>query len=64
MLKVTIETEDMSVMLKDNDAYSIEDCNDMLETVKFTIFGVRESEEEAIYIQQDQPHDHIQHEGM
>jgi hypothetical protein len=36
MLKVTIETGDMSVMLKDNDAYSIEDCNDMLEAVKFT----------------------------
>jgi len=64
MLKVTIETGDMSVMLKDNDAYSIEDCNDMLEAVKFTIFGVRESEEEAIYIEQDQPQDHIQHEGM
>ena len=70
MINVTIENEDLSITIKDNDAYSIEDCVEVLSRALTAVFGediellVDTGDDEAVYIEQDQPHDHVVHEGM
>jgi len=71
MLNVTRENEELSVTMKDADAYSIEDCVDLLSRAVSAVWGEDIElkidlfeDDKAIYIEQDQPKDHIQHEGM
>jgi hypothetical protein len=70
MINVTIENEDLSITIKDNDAYSIEDCVEVLSRALTAVFGediellVDTGDDETVYIEQDQPHDHVVHEGM
>ena len=70
MLKVTVESDTMSVMVKDKDAESSEDCINLMSIVLNQMFNesielyTYEPEDGSIYIEQDQPKDHIQHEGM
>ena len=70
MLKVTVESDTMSVMVKDKDAESSEDCINLMSIVLNQMFNesielyTYEPEDGSIYIEQDQPKDHIEHEGM
>lgn len=71
MLNVTLENEELSITMKDNDAYSIEDCVDLLSRAVSAVWGEDIElkidlceDDKAIYIEQDQPKDHIEHEGM
>jgi len=70
MLKVTVESDTMSFMVKDKDAESSEDCINLMSIVINQMFneGIElytyEPEDGSIYIEQDQPKDHIEHEGM
>jgi len=70
MLKVTVESDTMSIMVKDKDAESSEDCITLMSIVLNQMFNesielyTYEPEDGSIYIEQDQPKDHIQHEGM
>lgn len=70
MLKVTVESDTMSLMVKDKDAESSEDCINLMSIVLNQMFNesielyTYEPEDGSIYIEQDQPKDHIQHEGM
>ena len=66
MLKVKIETDDLSVELKDSHCDASEENAQLLfKGILQLVFGVEESESpDAIYIEQNQPKDHIQHEGM
>lgn len=70
MLKVTVESDTMSMMVKDKDAESSEDCINLMSIVLNQMFNesielyTYEPEDGSIYIEQDQPKDHIQHEGM
>ena len=70
MLKVTVESDTMSMMVKDKDADSSEDCINLMSIVLNQMFNesielyTYEPEDGSIYIEQDQPKDHIQHEGM
>lgn len=70
MLKVTVESDTMSLMVKDKDADSSEDCINLMSIVLNQMFNesielyTYEPEDGSIYIEQDQPKDHIQHEGM
>tara|TARA_A200000159_G_scaffold145491_1_gene151120 strand:+ start:991 stop:1200 length:210 start_codon:yes stop_codon:yes gene_type:complete len=69
MIKVTVELEDMQMMIKDNDAYTVEDATDLASRAMTIVFGedielVAVTEDDNIYIQTDVPRDNIQHEGM
>ena len=66
MLKVKIETDDLTVELKDSHCDSTEENAQLLwNSLLQLVFGVEESESpDIIYIEQNQPKDHIQHEGM
>lgn len=66
MLKVKIETDDLLVEVKDTHCDATEDNAQLLwQSLLQLVFGVEESESpDAIYIEQNQPKDHIQHEGM
>lgn len=70
MLKVTVESDTMSLMVKDKDADSSEDCINLMSIVLNQMFNesielyTYEPEDGSIYIEQDQPKDHIEHEGM
>ena len=70
MLKVTVESDTMSFMVKDKDAESSEDCINLMSIVLNQMFneGIElytyEPEDGSIYIEPDQPKDHIEHEGM
>jgi len=66
MLKVKIETDDLLVEVKDTHCDATEENAQLLwQSLLQLVFGVEESESpDAIYIEQNQPHDHIQHEGM
>ena len=82
MINVTIENEELSITIKDNDAYSIEDCVDLLSRAATAVFGeciellldnadptewvedANLNRDKTIYIEKNQPHDHVVHEGM
>ena len=72
MIKVTIENEDLLVAIKDNDAWTVEDACDLISRAMTNVYGydieveivASKQEDTSIYIEQDQPKDHIQHEGM
>ena len=66
MLKVKIETDDLLVEVKDTHCDATEENAQLLwQSLLQLVFGVEESESpDAIYIEQNQPKDHIQHEGM
>lgn len=69
MIGITVETDDMKIMIKDNDAYTIEDAVDLTSRAMSIQFGedVELSfiqEDDNIYIQKNPPRDNIQHEGM
>ena len=69
MIKITVELEDMQMMIKDNDAYTVEDAADLASRAMTIVFGedvelVAVTEDDNIYIQTDVPRDNIQHEGM
>jgi len=69
MIKVTIETDDMSYTVKDKNAESKDDCLILMTVAMDNAFGGvnmlhLDEEDTPIYIEQNQPKDHIQHEGM
>jgi hypothetical protein len=69
MIKVTVELEDMQMMIKDNDAYTVEDAADLASRAMTIVFGedvelLTVTEDDNIYIQKNPPMDNIQHEGM
>ena len=71
MIRITVENEELSVTMKDADAYSIEDCVDLLSRAMSAVWGEDIElkidlfeDDKAIYIEPDQPKDHIEHEGM
>lgn len=69
MIKVTVELEDMQMMIKDNDAYTVEDAADLASRAMTIVFGedvelLTVTEDDNIYIQKNPPRDNIQHEGM
>jgi hypothetical protein len=69
MIKVTIETDDMSFTIKDKNAEGKDDCLTLLTVAMDNAFGgvgmlYLDEEDTSIYIEQNQPKDHIQHEGM
>ena len=70
MIKVTIETDDMSFTIKDKKAEGKDDCLTLLTVAMDNAFGgvgmlyLDEEDNIPIYIEQNQPKDHIQHEGM
>ena len=67
MIKVRIEIDDMLVELKDSHCDATQDNADLLwSALKSVVFDVDEEveQDDVIYIEQDQPKDHIQHEGM
>ncbi len=69
MIKVTIETDDMSFTVKDKKAEGRDDCLTLMTVAMDNAYGgvnmlYIDDEDTSIYIEQDQPKDHIQHEGM
>ena len=69
MIKVTIETDDMSFTVKDKKAEGRDDCLNLMTVAMDNAYGgvnmlYIDDEDTSIYIEQDQPKDHIQHEGM
>ena len=72
MIEVTISWDNISVTIKNEEAENIQDCVELLQEalnyhnddIQLSWCEFEESEDDAIYIQQDQPQDHIQHEGM
>ena len=69
MIKVTIETDDMSFTVKDKKAEGKDDCLTLMTVAMDNAYGgvnmlYIDDEDTSIYIEQDQPKDHIQHEGM
>ena len=69
MIKVTIETDDMSFTVKDKKAEGKDDCLNLMTVAMDNAYGgvnmlYIDDEDTSIYIEQDQPKDHIQHEGM
>lgn len=70
MIKITVENEDLLVAIRDNDAWTVEDACDLISRAMTNVYGydieveIVASKDDAIYIEPDQPKDHIQHEGM
>lgn len=70
MLEVTIKLNDVSLTMK-IDSDSVEDCVELVastmsflyeDTIDLLLY--EEVEDDNIYIEQDVPKDHVQHEGM
>lgn len=70
MLEVTIKLNDVSLTMK-TDSDSVEDCVELVASNMSIVYGYtidlllyEEVEDDNIYIEQDVPKDHVQHEGM
>tara|TARA_R110002072_G_scaffold278662_1_gene440497 strand:- start:58 stop:270 length:213 start_codon:yes stop_codon:yes gene_type:complete len=70
MLEVTIKLNDVSFTMK-IDSDSVEDCVELVASNMSIVYGYtidlllyEEVEDDNIYIEQDVPKDHVQHEGM
>lgn len=68
---VAIETNELSVKVKDGSAETIEDFLVLASRAASAIFEedvelqlVDTPDDDAVYIEPDQPKDHVQHEGM
>ena len=67
---VTIETNKLSIKVKDGNAETIEDFIALVSRAASAVFEEDvellkdETEDDTVYIETDQPKDHIEHEGM
>ena len=69
MMEITVKWDEVTISIKRENAESIDDCIELVnEALAYHGYDIGEAlpleEDDNIYIECDQPKDHVQHEGM